>query len=262
MAESSATHRIYAIRYAHRDGGAHEHFYRAPACADPMPMAYYVWLVASDAGVVVFDTGYTRQKAEALGRRYFGTPPELLRRLGVEPDDVDHLVLSHFHFDHIGHIASFPNARITVQEEEMRFWFGPYAGVGEYPALCDPADLSQLVAANVQGRLRWLNGDADILPGVSAHLVGGHTPGSQVLRVLTERGPVVLAADASHFYANVEQNRPYAIVHTLPRMYTAFTTMRALADPGECVVPGHDPDVMARYPAPSPDLEDLVVRIA
>jgi glyoxylase-like metal-dependent hydrolase (beta-lactamase superfamily II) len=225
-------------------------------------MSYYVWLVVSDAGAVVFDTGYTRQKAEAMGRQYFGTPPELLRRLGVEPDQVTQLVLSHFHFDHTGHIGSFPNARITVQDKEMRFWFGPDAGLGEYPALSDPADLSQLVAANLQGRLHWLDGDAEIVPGVSAHLVKGHTPGSQVLRVMTDRGPVVLAADASHFYANVEQNKPYAIVHTLPQMYTAFATLRTLAGPGECVVPGHDPDVMTRFPAPSPELEGVVAQIA
>lgn len=259
---SAPAHEVYALRYSHRDAVAQEHFYRAQPCTDPMPMSYYIWLVRTDDGPVVVDTGYTRQTAEQRGREYFGSPPELLGRLGVDPAEVRYLVLSHLHFDHTGHVDSFPNARIVVQEREMRFWLGPDAQRGEYPELASARDLSVLVAANLEGRLQWVDGDAELVPGISVHLVQGHTPGTQVVRVSTARGPVVLAADASHFYANYEQNKPYAIVHTLPLMYAAFERLRELAGPEQVIVPGHDPLVIDRFPAASPELSGVVVRVA
>ena len=62
------------------------------------------------------------------------------------------------------------------------------------------------------GRVRFHDGDAELFPGISVHLIGGHTMGLQVVRVATRRGWVVLASDASHFYANMEQTRPFPIV--------------------------------------------------
>lgn len=251
---------IYAIRYSSREAWAAEHFYRAAPCEGAMPMAYYVWLVRTAGTTVLLDTGYTPEKAERLGRPYHGAPLTTVEELGVER--VDHLVLSHLHFDHTGHIGDLGRSTIHIQRREMEFWFGPHAGIGEYPSLCDPDDLAHLVRANVEGRVRWIDGDADLVPGVTLHLVGGHTPGSQVMRVQTSNGPVVLAADASHFYANYEHRVPYAIAHTVPLMYEAFTRMAQLAHPGDVVVPGHDPGVMERFASARPELEGRAVRIA
>jgi glyoxylase-like metal-dependent hydrolase (beta-lactamase superfamily II) len=251
---------VYAIRYSHRDAQAHEHFYRVSPCEGDMPMAYYVWLIKTPDAAVLLDTGYTRAKADRLGRPYLGDPLATARELGV--DMFDHVVLSHLHFDHTGHVGAVGDVPIHIQRREMEFWLGPHAGVGEYPSLCDPDDLSHLVRANVAGRLQWLDGDAEIVPGVTVHLVGGHTPGCQVVRVETADGPVVLAADASHFYANYQRRAPYAIAHTLPLMYDAFARIAELAGPADVVVPGHDPLVMERFPAADPDLSDRAVRIA
>jgi glyoxylase-like metal-dependent hydrolase (beta-lactamase superfamily II) len=253
---------VYAIRYAAREAQAVEHFYRNPPCEGDMPMAYYIWLVKTPHGSIVLDTGYSRAKAEQMGRTFVAEPLETVRELGVELSDVSHLVLSHLHFDHTGRIGEFTDTNIVIQRREMEFWLGPQVHLGEYPALCDPDDLAALVRANVEGRVRWVDGAAELLPGVTVHLVGGHTPGSQVVRVETAAGPVVLAADASHFYANYEQHSPYAIAHTLPLMYEAFSTMHELASPGDIVVPGHDPLVMERFPAPRTELADRVVQIA
>lgn len=250
---------VYAVRYSHREAQAHEHFYRNPPCHGDMPMAYYVWLVRTDAGAVLLDTGYTEETATRLGRPYLGSPLDVVKELGIER--IDHLVLSHLHFDHTGRIGELVEVPVHVQAREMRFWLGPHAGVGEYPTLCNTDDLGALVRANVQGRVRWLDGDAEILPGVTVHLVGGHTPGSQVVRVDTPGGPVILASDASHFYANYENRAPYAIAHTLPLMYDAFTRLADLAGHTGVVVPGHDPLVMERFPAARPDLDGYAVRI-
>ena len=73
---------------------------------------------------------------------------------------------------------------------------------------------------------------------------------------------MVLASDASHFYENIRDDRPYSIVDHLPSMYRAFDRIRALADAEDLIIPGHDPAVLQRFPAAAPGLEGLAVRVA
>ena len=85
--------------------------------------------------------------------------------------------------------------------------------------------------------------------------------GLQVVRLWTRRGWVVLAADASHLYANMEDERPFPIIFNLGEMVQGFARLRALADSPRHIVPGHDPLVMTRYPAPAAELEGIAVRL-
>jgi glyoxylase-like metal-dependent hydrolase (beta-lactamase superfamily II) len=109
--------------------------------------------------------------------------------------------------------------------------------------------------------VRFHNGDGEIAPGVSVHLIGGHTMGLQVVRVATRRGWVVLASDASHFYANMEEVRPFPIVYSVADMVQGYRRLESLAQSPEHIIPGHDPLVLERYPAPSPELEGIAVRL-
>jgi len=104
-------------------------------------------------------------------------------------------------------------------------------------------------------------GDADLAPGLTLHRVGGHSAGLQILRVWTRRGWVVVASDASHLYANFEQGRCFPIVYNVAEMLEGFRLLYRLADSPEHIVPGHDPLVMKYYPAASPELEGIVVRL-
>ena len=71
----------------------------------------------------------------------------------------------------------------------------------------------------------------------------------------------MLASDASHFYANFEQMRAYATVYNVGDMLEGFATVKRLATSLQHVVPGHDPLVLQRYPAPKPGLEGIAVRL-
>jgi glyoxylase-like metal-dependent hydrolase (beta-lactamase superfamily II) len=93
------------------------------------------------------------------------------------------------------------------------------------------------------------------------HFVGGHTMGLQMVRVWTKRGWVVLASDAAHLYANIEQVRPYPIVHNVADMLAGYQRAYALASSPRHVIPGHDPLVLKRYPAPRPELAGIVARL-
>jgi glyoxylase-like metal-dependent hydrolase (beta-lactamase superfamily II) len=112
-----------------------------------------------------------------------------------------------------------------------------------------------------EGRVRFHDGDALLAPGLSLHRIGGHTLGLQAVRVHTRIGWIVLASDATHFYANMDQVRPFPIVHDVGAMVEGYRRLRELADDPRCVVPGHDPLVMQRYAAAGPGLEGVAVRL-
>ncbi|MGH8739216.1 MAG: N-acyl homoserine lactonase family protein, partial [Burkholderiales bacterium] len=71
----------------------------------------------------------------------------------------------------------------------------------------------------------------------------------------------VLASDASHFYANMEQVRPFPIVYSVADMVQGYRRLGELAESEAHIIPGHDPEVLRRYPAPSGDLDGIVARL-
>jgi glyoxylase-like metal-dependent hydrolase (beta-lactamase superfamily II) len=93
------------------------------------------------------------------------------------------------------------------------------------------------------------------------HHVGGHTRGLQVVRVFTARGWVVLASDASHFYAHMDEGRVFPIVYQVDALLEGYATLRRLASSPAHIVPGHDPLVLRRYPAARPGTEGWIVRL-
>jgi glyoxylase-like metal-dependent hydrolase (beta-lactamase superfamily II) len=101
----------------------------------------------------------------------------------------------------------------------------------------------------------------EIVPGVTVHHIGGHSKGLQSVRVTTRRGHVVLAADAAHLYAHLESGRIFPITYNVAEVVEGYATLNKLASSPAHVVPGHDPLVLARYPAAKPGLEGWVVRL-
>jgi glyoxylase-like metal-dependent hydrolase (beta-lactamase superfamily II) len=91
--------------------------------------------------------------------------------------------------------------------------------------------------------------------------VGGHSAGLQIARVWTKRGWVVVASDASHLYANFQQRRPFPVVYNVAEMLEGYDTLNRFAESPNHIVPGHDPLVMQYYPAASPELEGIAVRL-
>ncbi|MEZ5378716.1 MAG: N-acyl homoserine lactonase family protein [Acidimicrobiales bacterium] len=248
---SRVDHGVYALQYARRTASTRgEHFYGHDAdCGGPYPIDYFVWAICRPDDVVFVDGGFTREVAAQRGNRdYLADPVNLLGLLGRGPDEVSHLVLSHLHYDHTGHVDAFPNATIHLQQRELDFWTGPLAHRGVHSHLHESSDVAAVTRLAAEGRVTIHDGDAVIDSGVSLHLVGGHTAGLQVVAVYTIDGPVVLASDATHFYENIEHDKPYAIVTDLPAMYTAFDRLRELAGDDGVVVPGHDPRIRDRHP--------------
>ncbi len=125
----------------------------------------------------------------------------------------------------------------------------------------EPDYVVAMVRKVFAGRVAFHDGEAEIAPGVSVHHIGGHTRGLQCVRVATKRGPVVLASDATHLYAHIEGGRIFPVVYNVAGVLEGYATLRRLAGAPNRIVPGHDPDVLRRYPAAKPGLEGWVVRL-
>ncbi len=251
----------YAIRYAHRaDARRAEHFlFRQGDSADIMPIDYYFWLIRDGTRTVLVDAAFTPATAARRGRHLTSDPLAVLRQLGVEPAGVDDLVLTHLHYDHTGYVGAFANARIWLQQKEIHFWTQPHAARRGFREVVEVTDIQYVVRGILDGQVRLVDGDASITDTISLHLVGGHTAGTQVVRVRTEPGPIVLASDACHFYENLRDKSPYALADSVPGMYAAFDRLEALVENPADIIPGHDPLVLERYPAAGPHLPGVVV---
>jgi glyoxylase-like metal-dependent hydrolase (beta-lactamase superfamily II) len=110
-------------------------------------------------------------------------------------------------------------------------------------------------------RVTFHDGDAVLAPGISLHRVGGHTMGLQCVRVHTRRGWVVVASDASHYYEHFEHQRCFPTVFDVGATFEGYSLLLQLADSPSHVVPGHDPEVMRRYPPVSAALDGIAVRL-
>ena len=184
-----------------------------------------------------------------------------LARMGVDAAQVKDVAITHLHYDHVGNFDLFPQATFHLQDLEMQYATGRCMTVEAMRHAYELEDVVGMVRRVYAGRVRFHDGEGEIAPGVSLHHVGGHTMGLQVVRVATRRGWVVLASDASHYYANIEQARPFPIVYNVGDMVEGWRRARRLAESEEHVIPGHDPLVLERYPAPARDLQGLVARL-
>ena len=224
-------------------------------------MDYFVWVASHEGKAVVIDTGFTAETAKTRARTYLRCPVDTLKQLNLDADAVEHVVITHLHFDHVGNFFRFPQARLHLQEAEMRYSTGKHMGYARLSRGIEVEDVVGMVRMVFKGRVSFHDGDARILPGISVHQIGGHTPGLQCVRVHTRRGWVVLASDAVHYYENLETYRPFPNATNMADAISGLDIVRSLVDTDRHIVPGHDPQVMRRYPAPSPELAGIVVRL-
>ena len=260
-ASALPNYEVYAIRYATRDARRPAHFIGGDPHDVPMAMDYFVWLVRSAQHTFVVDTGFGAQVAAKRGRSLLRTPAEGLALLGVNAATVKDVILTHLHYDHVGTFDSFGSARFHLQDDEMAYATGRHMRHRQFNHGYEVDEVVGMVRLVFRDRVSFYCGEAELAPGVSIHRIGGHTHGIQCVRVHTQRGWVVLASDTSHYYEHMEQTRLFTTMFNAGEAVNGYATLARLADSRRHIVPGHDPLVMQRYPAASPELAGIVVRL-
>jgi N-acyl homoserine lactone hydrolase len=177
-----------------------------PYCFTVLRSAEHTVLV--DAGYA--DTGRGRELAAEDGITVWRDPAELLARAGAAAGDVDAILVTHAHFDHLGNVAAFPNATVYIQRRELEKWSWAISLPRSMDWLkqgVSTDDLAGLLRLASQGRLRLVDGPVpDVFPGIS--LVPDfdtHTYGHQHVVVRNHSSGVwVVPGDVMYLYANIE----------------------------------------------------------
>lgn len=222
-------------------------------------IAMMVWPIKMpDGRVMVVDAGFYRDRfiAQWKPTGYVRPTQALSAGLGIKPEDVTDVVISHVHWDHADGADLFPRARVWIQREEYEHY------VGESGAVLDRAidrDVAQMLFQLRQaGRVQLIDGDdREIAPGIRVYTGGKHTFASQYVGVQTRSGTVILASDNAYLYENLEKQLAIAQTLDASANLAAQKRMTILAAGLKLVVPGHDPGVFERFAVVKPG----VVRI-
>jgi glyoxylase-like metal-dependent hydrolase (beta-lactamase superfamily II) len=253
---------VYAVKYAGRMADAGEYFLsRQRDMSGPQDMAYYVWVAVSGDRIVLVDTGWNEGSATKRGRDPGDPLGAALGSIGVALDDVTDVVVTHLHYDHGGNLDLLPNARLHLQQAELEFWQSDLSRRRYFALAVEQDDVAAAARSVDDGRCVLRSGDYEILPGVSAHLVRGHTPGMQVVRVSSGDQAVVLASDAVHTTHNLERDMPSRTLVDSAEMLLGFDRIRSLASSDTLVIPGHDGRVLQDFAPADPALVGRAARI-
>jgi glyoxylase-like metal-dependent hydrolase (beta-lactamase superfamily II) len=248
--QPTPNHEVFALRYAvQHDRTARENYLFHDGHDSLMPQDYFIWAIRTGERVIIVDTGFTEEMAKKRKRTFLRSPVSALARIGIDAEAVRDVVITHMHYDHAGNLNQFPRARFHVQDTEMEYCTGRCMCHDMLRRPFEVEDVLSAVRHLYEGRIVFHEGDAELAPGVTLHLVGGHTLGQQVVRVATQRGFVVLASDGAHYWSNIRERKPFPLVANVALMLEGYARIDALADGPDHVIPGHDPAVLSRFPS-------------
>lgn len=243
------TYEVYAIKMGSANRTAKSNFLWPDDIHNTdMPLDFFIWVLKSNNHIAVVDTAFSPESGLRRNRKLKATPEEAVSALGINPSEVDDLIITHLHYDHAGGLDCFPQAPIHIQEKEVHFATGKYMA---YPALnhfFEVDDITKLIEKVYDGRVQFHHGVGSLSPGLSLHRIGGHTNGLQVVRVHTSRGWVVLASDAMHYYRNFSEKNPFPAVFHVGDLLEGYSKLLSLAESKNHIIPGHDPKVLSLYP--------------
>lgn len=253
-----ATYSIKAIKYCEQNVPGPQMFYMS-RWDEWMVADFFLFILRRDDGaVMLIDTGVRDvneiQPLVVAGVGYEGrfrmdmetqNIPLLLQKEGVDPAQVEYVFITHLHYDHCSNAKLFPNAKFVISRTGWHLTLDP-----PHPALVPdilfPRDILAHFAGEARDRLILADDEApEIIPGIGAFYIGGHTLCSQAITVQTKQGIAVFPGDTIFYYENLEKNHPVGLAVNIPQCYQAMERVRKIAD---IFVPPHDPLLLKRYP--------------
>lgn len=230
-----------------------------------VPAPFIAWYIEGLEKKVMIDTGPpSQERAQRLHAdlkpkvsKEQETPQRLLQ-IGVKPEDVEILVLTHLHWDHVGHVDKFTKARIFVDRGEFNYAMCPIlphrAGYEALQAGLEPVFLRSIP------QFEYLDPvETEIIPGLKVFPTPGHTFGAISVEVMTDQGVYVIASDAIYGYDNLKGDPAKGIPFLMGGIYMDYiaswksmeTIYRRAGFDVNRVIPGHDFEVLKRKSFPS-----------
>ncbi|MGM0368608.1 MAG: N-acyl homoserine lactonase family protein [Actinomycetota bacterium] len=212
----------------------------------------YFFLVRGNGHNILIDTGCGDIEAinkmlfeEFKGKVSFELPESettenILKRNNIEPKGIEYVFISHLHHDHSSNVDLFPNAKVILSRKGWMEYMKkdkPYY----YNDILFPTKPIKYLASLHPDRLIFVENEKEILPGISAFWVGGHTPGCMAVEVNTRMGNAVFTSDVAFFVGNVKKNHPIGLYYNQWEIFEAYRKIREKAD---IIIPSHDPTIL------------------
>ena len=193
---------------------------------------WYTWYLAGSRPKTLVDTGAYDPNMTRLS-----TVEEGLAKIGLKPEDIEIVIVTHLHYDHIALAGLYRNARFIVQRKELEYALNPH-----------PLDSFFYERDTFEGiDMDLVYGEKEVLPGVTVFLTPGHTPGGQSVEIETVAGKVIIAglcAQPATFEVTEEMKRrnwesSAPLIHQDVR--EAYDSILRIKKRGGVIVAMHDP---------------------
>lgn len=218
---------------------------------EKIDIAVIVWYLENSKNRILVDTGCPEpawcMKYHYPAKRSFDEDPvRALAKVGANPKDIDIVILTHLHWDHCSNNSLFKNAAFFVQREELKYAICPLPS----HALGYESITIGMTPPYINTKFEILNGDTQIVDGVSVIFAPGHTPGMQGVLVNTIHGNYFIAGDNVPLYQNwkgdgLSRRIPVSNFVNLEDYYRTVSRIESMVRE-DFVLPGHDPRVLEK----------------
>jgi len=204
----------------------------------------YVWYIQGTKEAILVDAGSSSEYAAKLGYSYkeVQTLDSGLSKLGLSLGDIDLVILTHLHYDHVAQASRLPEARFLVQKDELEFALSPHAVF----ALAYPEAFFAGLNFEV------IDGDTRVCDEVSVLKTPGHTPGGQSVSIKTAQGIAIISGLCTirENFEPINKTTPVITpgIHTNP--LDAYDSLLRIKEMADIVVPLHDPEYLQKTGIP------------
>ena len=204
----------------------------------------YIWYIEGAPKRILVDTGATAAMITARGVEETDiiSTADGLKRLGLTPDDIEIVVATHLHFDHIGLGYLYKNARFIVQKKELDYALNPH-----------PIDATSYDRSQFENlKFEVIDGEKEIVPDLTVFLTPGHTPGGQSVAVNTTAGTAIITGFCGNLrtfeQTEAMKRRGWEVAipllhHDTEQMYDSVLAVKRRAD---IILPLHESAFIGR----------------
>lgn len=254
-----SVYEIYAFKYAGPLSGSGALMMWMKDWEKIVERNYYFWCLKNPKETIVVDAGVSPQLAEERNLAGYVSPAQMLADINVQADKIKHVIITHLHWDHADGLSLFPNAEIYIQKDEYNFWLkDEIANRPPFKFVLNDGAKATCKAIEDSGRLKMLDGDQKILPGIECLHAPGHSVALQAVAVETVKGTAILGSDCGHLFRNYQEDWPSSLIVNMVDWMRSFEKLRSRVSSLELLFPGHDPLMSHAYPEVAPGITRLV----
>lgn len=212
----------------------------------------YLFVIKGYGQTILIDTGCKEVERinKMLDRAFNGkisfeipkneTIEAIIKNGKINPLSVDYVFISHLHHDHVGNVDLFPNAKVVLSKrgwEEYLKMNRPYY----YDEILFPSEQIKFISSLKNNKRILVDNEKEIIPGIKAFWVGGHTPCCMAVEVSTAKGPVIFTSDVSFLIENAKDNRPIGLFYNL---WECFEAYKKINERSGIIITSHDPSIL------------------